>query len=142
MFVFVDESKIAPKPLGRRRVVGAKNTERVTVVENPNERGFNMLLLTNLSVVHDPLFVRLRAESVDADVFYEFIETAFEAGYIREGQIIVWDNARIHSAQIIQPRLLALFGDRVLIQPLPTYSPEYNPCEYVFAQVKSYARYR
>lgn len=52
------------------------------------------------------------------------------------GDTLVVDNARIHKARDIVPTLraaLAAAGVRMLF--LPTYSPELNPCELIFAQV-------
>jgi transposase len=52
------------------------------------------------------------------------------------GDLLVADNAAIHKSREIIPTLrvaLATAGVRMVF--LPTYSPELNPCELVFAQV-------
>lgn len=52
------------------------------------------------------------------------------------------DNAKIHFAKAIQPALKLLCAvHRVNLVFLPTYSPELNPAELVFAQVKHYLRH-
>jgi len=54
---------------------------------------------------------------------------------------VLLDNARIHYSADIAPHLNALLlaaGVRLLL--LPTYSPELNPCELVFSQVKRHMR--
>jgi transposase len=55
----------------------------------------------------------------------------------------VVDNARLHSAA----RIVRVLGDAldsvgVRLVFLPTYSPEFNPCELIFAQVKGFLRSR
>ncbi len=53
------------------------------------------------------------------------------------GDIFVADNCRIHLAErIIQPLRDALAAVGVRFVLLPTYSPEYQPCELVFAMAK------
>lgn len=49
------------------------------------------------------------------------------------------DNASIHSSEeIIEYLLLYLSLKGIGLVLLPAYSPELNPCELVFAQVKNY----
>jgi len=57
------------------------------------------------------------------------------------GDHLVLDNASIHkAAEIIDTLTAVLDRFSVTIIFLPAYSPELNPCELVFAQVKSYLR--
>jgi transposase len=57
------------------------------------------------------------------------------------GDILVADNCRIHLAESIIPTLRdALDNAGVRFVLLPTYSPEYQPCELVFAMVKAKLR--
>ncbi len=53
----------------------------------------------------------------------------------------IMDNAPIHKARLVFDLLsiiLQAIGVRLVL--LPKYSPELNPCELVFAQVKRYLR--
>jgi len=60
---------------------------------------------------------------------------------LRAGDIFVADNASIHFAADISEELTMLLDEAgVRLVFTPTYSPEYNPCEFVFAQVKRYLR--
>jgi transposase len=57
------------------------------------------------------------------------------------GDVFVVDNAKLHkAASIVQALADALDTVNVRLVFLPTYSPEFNPCELVFAQVKNYLR--
>ncbi len=139
--IFVDEAKFAINKLGRARKVGPRSHERVVIEHRPNEKRFNMLLMTTLAVNDDPLFFELRDNTVNAEVFLAFIETAIRQGRVPPGSIIVWDNARIHCAdatlQALDRVIAAAGSTRV---NLPCYSPEFNPCEFVFAEVKTFLR--
>jgi transposase len=60
---------------------------------------------------------------------------------LRAGDILVADNCRIHLAvDIIRPLRDALAAVGVRFVLLPTYSPEYQPAELVFARVKAALR--
>lgn len=61
---------------------------------------------------------------------------------MRKGDFLVIDNAAVHGAsdsvEVLQ-FILDTFG--VSLVRMPCYSPELNPCELVFAQIKSRLRY-
>ena len=69
--------------------------------------------------------------------FVHVIVWLIDQGALGAGDFLVMDNARIHhaadSAQIVDGLMLAI-GARLLF--LPAYSPELNPCEFVFGYVK------
>ena len=79
---------------------------------------------------------------VEANAGIDFLDCILqlvEGGFLVAGDILVMDNASIHDSAEICDALDALLqcaGVRLVF--LPTYSPELNPCELVFAQVKSY----
>lgn len=50
--------------------------------------------------------------------------------------IVIWDNARIHSAEAV--RLVEQAGAWVV--PLPRHSPEYNAIELMWSKLKHYVR--
>jgi transposase len=57
--------------------------------------------------------------------------------YLVAGDVFVVDNSRIHTAAHIMPLLNAvLTAAGVAMRLLPKYSPEFNPCENIFGQVK------
>lgn len=51
--------------------------------------------------------------------------------------VIILDNARFHRMSHLE-ELCEEFGHQLL--PLPPYSPEYNPIEKTWAQIKKYLR--
>jgi len=64
-----------------------------------------------------------------------------EQGVLHNGDIVIADNSSIHFARDIADVLSWLLdsvGARLVF--LPTYSPELNPCELIFGQMKQYLR--
>lgn len=73
--------------------------------------------------------------SVTADVFTHFVREHLVPS-LEQGDIVVWDNARIHSPEAT--RLVEAAGASVM--PLPRYSPEYNAIEHLWSKLKHYVR--
>ena len=70
-----------------------------------------------------------------------FVYHALEDGFLAGGDTLILDNASIHHARATLPGLLANLNRRgISVLFLPAYSPELNPCELVFAQVKRWVR--
>lgn len=62
-------------------------------------------------------------------------------GFLSEGDTLIMDNASVHgSLDTIEPLVVFLEYLKISIMFLPAYSPEFNPCELIFAQVKKYLR--
>ena len=67
--------------------------------------------------------------------------SAMVAGYLNQGDYLVVDNASVHVAKPIRVMLHDLLVARgVILVFLPAYSPELNPIELIFANVKRYLR--
>lgn len=85
-------------------------------------------------------FTILNAEHTaqSSENFIEAMVNAVELGVVRRGSVVVLDNAPTHmsvESLIFVYRLLETVGARLVL--LPTYSPELNPCELLFAMVKN-----
>ncbi len=60
---------------------------------------------------------------------------------LRAGDLLVMDNCSVHKAHGVRQLLLGLLSAAgVTLWFTPTYCPEVNPCEYIFAQSKRYLR--
>ena len=73
----------------------------------------------------------------DAAAFLATIAHFITSGAVVRGNVLVFDNARIHFAYAIREPLEAILraaGVRLIF--LPKYSPELNPCELIFADAK------
>ena len=73
--------------------------------------------------------------------FFAFVEEMVTLGFLVWGDVLVVDNATVHVSKRYWRQIEDyLLGCGVMIVTLPTYSPELNPCELVFARVKGYMR--
>ena len=73
--------------------------------------------------------------SVNGGVFARFVEH-YLVPYVEAGDVVIWDNARIHGAEAV--RLIEAAGGRVLCQP--RYSPDRNAIEQAWSKVKERVR--
>jgi transposase len=121
-------------PSGRRvQLLGPQRYEHrsftcfcLTDLRMPN-RGFV------LSGIHDGSNTALH--------FFRFVMWAIRGGHMLPGDVLIVDNASIHTArQILRPLvvIMGLLGMRLIF--LPKYSPELNPVELIWAQVKNTLR--
>lgn len=82
-----------------------------------------------------------RLGTTDAVEHFKSLCYFINNGNFQPGDYLVMDNAKIHNAALIQPVLRVLCAlRRINLVFLPTYSPELNPIELVFAQAKRYLR--
>ena len=134
-----------------RRGVGPRGeTVYATNTIDLNET-IKVFLLTNCTR-SPPVFVTMQSGSGGSDGvgsggnngydFMNFILTCIRQGALVAGDILVLDNAPIHKRNSIMGMLAAVLrAAQVSLVFLPTYSPELNPCELVFAQCKHYLHY-
>ena len=73
--------------------------------------------------------------TVTASVFEYFVREHL-VPCLEAGDLVIWDNARIHSDEAV--RLVESAGASVVA--LPRYSPEYNAIEHLWSKLKHYVR--
>jgi transposase len=97
-----------------------------------------MTTLTKDSVI----YYELVQGTTTGAVFRNFVAKCALLGHIQPGQLFIMDNARVHTAGNILQQIDQVLG-QVGAQHvnLPTYSPELNPCEFVFGEMKNYHFY-
>ena len=67
-------------------------------------------------------------------VFKQFIINTLDSRNLKEGDVLIMDNASIHK---IAPVGKLLTQNGVTVKFLPPYSPQFNPIENVFGYIKS-----
>ena len=90
----------------------------------------------------DPIGLDIRQNSNDAYDYYTFVESMVALNYLKFGDILIYDNASVHTGTDVIAFHARLAENGITTIPLPTYSPELNPIEKVFNVVKNYLRYR
>jgi len=99
---------------------------------------FTVFLMTSLTD-DGPIAFHMREGTNDQWDFTEFIISLVDSGKVVSGDYLIMDNCSIHAAEetgAIIFSLLDVAGVHLIF--LPSYSPELNPCELVFAQVKNH----
>lgn len=105
------------------------------------EETYSVSVLVSIVLDEEPVFITARVESNSQTDFFAFLVQACLEGTLKKGDILICDNAPIHSgSETLEELVLYLKLKEVTLIFLPTYSPELNPCELVFAQVKNYLR--
>jgi transposase len=138
---FCDEAHFVPRTLQRQRAVGPRGVRRYLTDRGRLGDSFSLTMLLDPANTANPFFFEIRAESNSEEDFLQFVTAAVRAGRLQHGDFFVVDNASIHFGQATRARLELLFARHgITYLFLPTYSPELNPCELVFAFIKTFIR--
>ena len=101
----------------------------------PRNRGTNLTLLCGVTL-RGPCAAWVVDGSVNGDVFVTYVEHIL-APELRPGQVVVMDNLSSHHRASIRT-LVEQQGCTLMY--LPPYSPDFNPIEWLFSQVKARVR--
>ncbi len=132
--VFLDETggwlgmtRLYGRTLGGARVYDTAPKRRqgkVSVIAAVTNQGMN----PKACLVHEG--------SVDRAAFLSYLEHAL-VPTLQVGQIVVMDNFTVHHNARVRELIEAAGCE---LRYLPTYSPDYNPIEHLFAKVKAFVR--
>jgi transposase len=124
----VDESGVVQ---GMRLAYGyAKRGQRL-ITHAPLRKGKRLSLLGWLGV-DGAGAVAMHQGTVKRYHFRGFIQQHLLPS-LKPGEIVLWDNARIHEAPDLVEQIEALGA---VVKPLPRYSPEFNPIEMLWSKLK------
>ena len=127
-FIFVDESatwldmkrEYARSELGKRAYVGA---------DKRNGKHYSLLASLSLEGITTSLLVD---GTVTGNGFETYIKECL-APSLREGQIVIMDNSKVHLGTKVREEIEARGAD---LMYLPTYSPDLSPIENGFSKIK------
>lgn len=130
--VFLDETSTPTTltPLWGRAKRGARAVGQV-----PRRRWEVVTLLATLTVTGLGPGLQLPG-AVDRDAFDTFVVKVLTPS-LRPGQTVIMDNLSVHKSTTAREAIEAAGCDLVF---LPTYSPDFNPIEQVFAALKHLLR--
>lgn len=118
-----------------RRYARAPRGERAVVYERFEKGRTNITIIGAITLqgVQVPMMLEgaLDGEALEAYVRY------FLVPQLRPGDIVIWDNVRTHKRKEVLA-LIAATGAR--LEPLPAYSPDFNPKEECISKVKTELR--
>lgn len=138
---YADESHIVSKDLDNGRRLGMVNERIYRSGKSLSEKHASISLLTRFGDADDPIVIDYREETNTQWDFYSFVESCCTNSYLTNGDILIVDNASVHggaASREVLEELLDIYG--VQLAFLPAYSPELNPCEFVFSIVKRHIR--
>jgi transposase len=112
-----------------------------TTLTFPFERNLlSLSLMTTLSQT-TPFIFSLMMGTNDQFDFLEFLMFLVRERHLVPDDVLVMDNCAIHVTKATAPAIFELMeAAKVRLVFLPSYSPELNPCELVFAALKNYPR--
>jgi transposase len=131
-FVFVDES--GTNIAMTRRYARAPRGERA-LGRVPRNHGPNVTLFAALTVEGMGPALALQG-AADGDAFGLYVRQLLVPS-LRPGQVVILDQLNVHKSAAIRAAIEAV-GCRLLL--LPSYSPDFNPLEQVFAKLKAHLR--
>jgi len=139
---FFDESSFPARELRRQHGWAEKGRALSVAHDKTGDCTYTVTLLTSL-VNDPPIFITHPHDGRnDAFDFLAFVIAIIEADYLQPGDMLIGDNASIHKAESVSDAVSAVLdAHHVRLVFLPTYSPELNPCELVFAIVKNWMRH-
>jgi hypothetical protein len=136
----LDEVHFTGRQLYKRTGIGPRG-QRILGYSNANlNETYSMTLLTTPGN-NIPFAASIRKSSNDQYDFGFFIGKCIRDGFIRPHSLLIMDNASVHVGSDIFSTIYNILKDYdVTLLLLPAYSPELNPCEYVFAYLKNSLR--
>lgn len=136
---YLDECHFVSKDCYRKYVYTPRGVNVIMMNTPKLDQSYSMTFMTNLANVAMPYFVTMRENSNSQWDFVGFIANAILEGHLVPGDFLICDNASVHWAQDSWDALDELLqAAHVKMRFLPTYSPELNPCELVFGDLKKY----
>jgi transposase len=87
---------------------------------------------------YEELYINFDSKSNDSFTFLSIIVGAIEKKILNEGDTLILDNASIHCSNYNSELIDYILSiHNIKIYFLPTFSPEYNPCELIFGFIKN-----
>jgi len=78
----------------------------------------------------------LTAGAMTGALFLAYVKT-FLCPTLAPGDMVIWDNLAVHQVAGVRD---AIEARGATLQPLPPYSPDFNPIEQVFSKLKAHLR--
>ena len=110
-------------PIGQTPVLALQDT-----------KGYQYVCIASAISELGRLFYQVRERSFKGDGIIEFLKGLL--AFSTKKVLLIWDNASWHKSQNVKDFLNTALGQRLWIANTPPYSPEFNPDELVWANLK------
>jgi hypothetical protein len=138
---YIDESHFNGRKLKKIKRWCKRGIPPIAINEFKDTSSITITLLTNLGNNETPFFYGINEHSRNSQSVIEFIITAANNGHILRDDIVIIDNAPIHTSAETVTALETIsnqIGCIFIFQP--AYSPEFNACEFMFNFLKTSVR--
>lgn len=97
-------------------------------------KGYQYVCIASSISVEGKLFYQIRDNSFKGSGIIEYLKCLLAS--TNSKILLIWDNATWHSSQEVKDFLNTELGQRLWVANTPPYSPEFNPDELVWANLK------
>ena len=121
---------------GRKKVRCRKGDAHTLAVGGRHGKHFTALGITSLTNDFEPVVYSIYEGNLDAEEYCNFMIRQYDQGHILPGDVIVLDNWSGQAGELAREMERVLLSDNIVFLPLPVFTPEWNPIEYVWSAVK------
>ena len=97
-------------------------------------KGYQYVCIASSISVEGKLFYQIRDNSFKGSGIIDYLKSLLAS--TSRKILLIWDNATWHSSQEVKDFLNTELGQRLWVANTPPYSPEFNPDELVWANLK------
>jgi transposase len=97
-------------------------------------KGYQYVCLASSINESGKMFFRIRDNSFKGEGIIDYLKDLLAS--TKRKILLIWDNAPWHKSQEVKDFLNTEEGKRLWVAQIPPYSPEFNPDEYVWANLK------
>lgn len=97
-------------------------------------KGYQYVCIASSISVEGKLFYQIRDNSFKGEGIIEYLKSLLDTTIGK--MLLIWDNASWHKSQEVKDFLNTELGKRLWVANTPPYSPEFNPDELVWANLK------
>jgi transposase len=132
LILFVDEASFAQ--WGSLSYTWAKRGHQPEVPTSGKRKGYKVF--GAIEYFSGRLFYQGLEGRFNSDSYHAFLQMILAQTH--EHLFLIYDGARYHTSAATQA-FFAAHRDRLTVEPLPSYSPDYNPIEYLWKKTKQRA---
>lgn len=104
------------------------------ILSSNDTKGHQYVCLASSINAAGKMFFQVREKAFKGEILVDYIKKILAT--TKRKIMIIWDNAPAHKSKEIKAFLNTTLGKRVWLANIPPYSPEFNPDELVWANLK------
>jgi transposase len=104
------------------------------IIKLQDTKGYQHVCIASAISESGKLFYKIRDDSFKGSGIIDFLKELLE--FIEGKILLIWDNASWHKSEEVKTFLKTDIGKRLWLANTPPYSPEFNPDELVWANLK------